>query len=115
MDSRAVGGCNAVGQSMLWTPVVRILALTYQDAARERASFILSLISVLAYVAAWLLAGLITSYIGWRQAFCPARGSHPCRRTVRVLHAPRHKSRACGACGCGPGRKRKARKCPLAG
>lgn len=60
---------NAIGQSMLWTPVVRILALTYQDAARERASFILSLILVLAYVAAWLLAGLITSYIGWRQAF----------------------------------------------
>ena len=65
---------NAVGQSMLWTPVVRILALTYQDAARERASFILSLILVLAYVAAWLLAGLITSYIGWRQAFAVPAG-----------------------------------------
>lgn len=65
---------NAIGQSMLWTPVVRILALTYQDAARERASFILSLILVLAYVAAWLLAGLITSYIGWRQAFAVPAG-----------------------------------------
>ena len=65
---------NAVGQSMLWTPVVRILALTYQDAARERASFILSRILVLAYVAAWLLAGVITSYIGWRQAFAVPAG-----------------------------------------
>ncbi|MBE5766378.1 MAG: MFS transporter [Clostridiales bacterium] len=60
---------NAVGQSMLWTPIVRIVALKFQTEIRSRTSFFLSMTLVLGYVIAWLLAGMMVSIANWRFGF----------------------------------------------
>lgn len=64
--------CNGFFQSMLWTPIVRILSIRFEGAARERAIFGISMTLVLGHLLAWTISGVITSWLSWRSAFTVA-------------------------------------------
>ena len=57
---------NGCFQSMIWTPIVRIMATEYQDSIRPRAMFAVSMTLIVGYLAAWALSGLLTSSFSWR-------------------------------------------------
>ena len=60
---------NGALQSLIWTPIVRILAVHFRDETRDSAAFFLSLTLIFGYLLAWGLSGLLTSLVSWRIAF----------------------------------------------
>lgn len=61
-----VNGCF---QSMIWTPIVRVMATEYQESIRPRAMFTISMTLIVGYLVAWAVSGFLTSLISWRWAF----------------------------------------------
>ena len=62
-------GLNGCLQSMIWTPIVRIMGTEYQDSIRPRAMFAVSMTLIVGYLVAWAISGFLTSAISWRWAF----------------------------------------------
>ena len=60
---------NGVLQSLIWTPIVRIVAVHFRDSVRDNAAFFISLTLILGNLSAWALSGLLTSHFTWRVAF----------------------------------------------
>ena len=61
---------NGVFQSMLWTPIVRLVALSCQEEQpRKRANLLLSVTLVLGHFAAWAVSGALTLRGGWWLSF----------------------------------------------
>ena len=60
---------NGLLQSLIWTPIVRILAVHFRDKVRDHAAFFMSLTLIFGYLVAWALSGLLTSLLSWRTAF----------------------------------------------
>ncbi len=61
---------NGAFQSMLWIPVVRLIALNFPDqTSREKANLIISMTMMFGHLGAWALSGYIAGWIGWRYAF----------------------------------------------
>lgn len=60
---------NGAFQSMIWTPIVRIFAVNYEDKVRARALFLISFTMIAGYLIAWMLSGALTKGAGWRAAF----------------------------------------------
>ena len=60
---------NGILQSLIWTPIVRILAVHFRDKVRDSAAFFISLTLIFGYLIAWALSGLLTSLLSWRAAF----------------------------------------------
>ena len=60
---------NGILQSLIWTPIVRILAVHFRDKVRDSAAFFMSLTLIFGYLIAWALSGLLTSLLSWRAAF----------------------------------------------
>lgn len=60
---------NGAFQSMLWTPIVRILAAHFSGIRRQRASFTMSFTLAGGNLAAWGLSVQLQKWFGWRQAF----------------------------------------------
>ena len=60
---------NGLLQSMVWTPIMRILAVRFRDSVRDHAAFFMSLTLIFGYLFAWALSGLLTSLLSWRAAF----------------------------------------------
>ena len=60
---------NGLFQSMIWTPIMRILAVHFRDEVLSHAAFFMSLTLIFGYLAAWALSGLLTSLFGWRISF----------------------------------------------
>lgn len=60
---------NGAFQSMLWTPIVRLIAAHFTGKRRERASFTMSFTLAGGNLAAWGLAVQLQKWFGWRQAF----------------------------------------------
>lgn len=60
---------NGAAQSMLWTPVVKLLTVWFKGSRRDRASFGLSLTMILGHLAAWGVSGALASMMSWRYAF----------------------------------------------
>ncbi|MBR3928745.1 MAG: MFS transporter [Clostridia bacterium] len=60
---------NGAFQAMLWTPIVRTIALNFTGKRRQRASFTMSFTLAGGHLAAWGLAVKIRQLVGWRQAF----------------------------------------------
>ena len=66
----AVWSLNAVFQSMMWTPVMRLLALYFLDApARERANEAVALMLIAGHLMAWAISGFVSAAAGWRLSF----------------------------------------------
>lgn len=65
-----VWALNAVFQSMMWTPIMRILALYFTDtAARERANAAVALTLIAGHFCAWAIAGFLAARVSWRLSF----------------------------------------------
>lgn len=60
---------NGAFQSMLWTPIVRLIAAHFTGKRRDRASFTMSFTLAGGNLAAWGLAVQLQKWFGWRQAF----------------------------------------------
>ena len=60
---------NGAVQSMLWTPIVKLMATWFKGARRSRASFGISMTLVLGNVSAWAISGFMASRVGWRLSF----------------------------------------------
>lgn len=62
---------NGVFQSMLWTPIVRLIAVSYsdEDGTRIRANFLVSMTLVLGHFGAWAISGYASNLLGWRYSF----------------------------------------------
>lgn len=60
---------NGCLQSMIWTPIVRIMATEFEDDVRPRAMFAMSVTMILGNLVAWLLSGWLTANLSWKFAF----------------------------------------------
>ena len=60
---------NGAAQSMLWTPIVKLMAVWFKGARRSRASFGISMTLILGNVSAWAISGFMASRVGWRLSF----------------------------------------------
>lgn len=60
---------NGMLQSMIWTPIVHLLAIHFRQEVRDHAAFFLSLTLIAGYLIAWALSGWLTSLLSWRVAF----------------------------------------------
>ena len=66
----AIWSLNAVFQSMMWTPVMRLLALYFLDApVRERANEAVALMLIVGHFIAWAVSGFVSAIAGWRYSF----------------------------------------------
>lgn len=60
---------NGAAQSMLWTPVVKLLAGWFEPAQRKRASMWVSFSIIGGHFAAWAIAGYMAQLFSWRLSF----------------------------------------------
>ncbi|MBQ8972458.1 MAG: MFS transporter [Clostridia bacterium] len=60
---------NGIFQSMIWTPLVRIVDRYFRDETRARALFHVSITLIVGYLCAWALSGFLTAYLNWNIAF----------------------------------------------
>ncbi len=60
---------NGLLQSMVWTPIMRILTVRFRESVRDHAAFFMSLTLIFGYLLAWALSGMLTTLLNWRAAF----------------------------------------------
>lgn len=60
---------NGVAQSMLWTPIVKLIAGWFQGEQRARISFRMSMTCVLGHLVAWAVSGYMAKAFTWRLSF----------------------------------------------
>ena len=60
---------NGLLQSLIWTPIIRIMAIHFREEVRNHAAFFMSLSLIFGYLLAWALSGFLTSQLHWRVAF----------------------------------------------
>ena len=60
---------NGLLQSMIWTPIMRIIVSQFRETVRDHAAFFMSLTLIIGYLLAWALSGMLTSLLSWRAAF----------------------------------------------
>ncbi len=61
---------NGAFQSMMWTPIVRLIADHFHDqAGREKANLIVSMTMILGHFFAWAIAGYLSTALNWRFSF----------------------------------------------
>ncbi len=61
---------NGVFQSMLWTPIIRMIALHFQDVKqRETATTIVCMTLILGHLGAWAISGYLSGILSWRYSF----------------------------------------------
>lgn len=66
----ALWAMNGVFQSMMWTPIMRIVTLYYDDTAtRERANGTLAMTLIVGHFGAWAISGFLGELLDWRFAF----------------------------------------------
>ncbi|MEG1514441.1 MAG: MFS transporter, partial [Clostridia bacterium] len=61
---------NGCFQSMVWTPMLKILSEEFSGGGRDKALFRMSATLILGYLLAWSLSSMLTNAFGWRCAFC---------------------------------------------
>ena len=62
-------GLNGAAQSMLWTPIVKLVADRFSGQVRDRASFVLSITIIFGHFIAWAISGTLASVLSWRYSF----------------------------------------------
>jgi len=66
----AIWSLNAVFQSMMWTPIMRMLAIYFPDKRlRERANETVALTLIVGHFASWAVSGFVSGRAGWRYSF----------------------------------------------
>ena len=54
---------------MLWTPIVKAMAVWFKGKRRTRATFGISMTLVLGHLSAWAVSGMLAARVGWRLSF----------------------------------------------
>ena len=70
----ALWSLNGAAQSMLWTPMVRLIAVWFDAEKRGKVSFWMCLSFIFGNLAAWALSGMLSLRLGWRAAFFAPAG-----------------------------------------
>lgn len=66
----AIWSLNAAFQSMMWTPIMRLLAMYFPEIkTRERANEIVALTLIVGHFISWAVSGLVSGSAGWRFSF----------------------------------------------
>ena len=66
----ALIACNAAFQSMVWTPIVRLIAQHMETGDKVvRANFFLAFTLVLGHFGAWAISGFLVEMVSWRLSF----------------------------------------------
>ncbi|MGI6174214.1 MAG: MFS transporter [Christensenellales bacterium] len=60
---------NGAAQSMIWTPIVKILANRFDQEQQSVASYFMSITLVAGHLAAWAISGIVTQLFSWRLSF----------------------------------------------
>jgi len=61
---------NAVFQSMMWTPIMRLLAMYFpHKRTRERANETVALTLIVGHFVSWAISGFVSGRAGWRYSF----------------------------------------------
>ena len=60
---------NGAAQSMLWTPIIRVIAIHFEGKRRARAAFVISLTVSVGHLLSWMLAEWFVGRALWRWAF----------------------------------------------
>jgi len=61
---------NAVFQSMMWTPIMRLLAMYFpKKRMRERANEVVALTLIVGHFASWAVSGFVSGRASWRYSF----------------------------------------------
>lgn len=60
---------NGVFQSMLWTPVVRLVAMHFNHQERPKANILVSITLIIGHLGAWAISGYMSSLFNWRASF----------------------------------------------
>ena len=61
---------NAVFQSMMWTPIMRLLAMYFpHKRTRERANETVALTLIVGHFASWAVSGFVSGSAGWQYSF----------------------------------------------
>ena len=60
---------NGVTQSMLWTPIVKLMAIWFRGKRRRRAGFGATMTLVGGNMLAWAISGVLSSMFTWRLSF----------------------------------------------
>ena len=66
----AIWAVNAAFQSMLWTPVMRLIAMHFHgERERQRANAMLALALTFGHLGAWAVSGFLATLVSWRFSF----------------------------------------------
>lgn len=66
----AIWSLNAVFQSMMWTPIMRLLAMYFPERRiRERANEVVALTLIVGHLISWAISGFVSGNAGWRYSF----------------------------------------------
>ncbi len=60
---------NGAAQSMLWTPLVKLMAAWFRGRRRSQVSFGITVMLIAANLCAWTLSGILASSVSWRWSF----------------------------------------------
>ena len=60
---------NGIFQSMLWTPVVRLVAMHFNQQERPRANILISITLIVGHLGAWAISGYMSGILNWRASF----------------------------------------------
>lgn len=60
---------NGVFQSMLWTPVVRLVAMHFRQQERPRANILISITLIIGHLGAWAISGYMSGLLSRRASF----------------------------------------------
>ena len=69
-DALRIAWClNGFAQSMLWTPVVRLVAMWFTPKQRPKISLTMSIAMIGGHLAAWAISGYVARIVSWRFSF----------------------------------------------
>lgn len=60
---------NGVSQSILWTPIMKLVSEWFDGPSRSRACFIMSAATIVGHLVSWILAAYLSTGFGWTAAF----------------------------------------------
>ena len=60
---------NGAAQSMIWTPVVKLMAVWFRGRRRSQVSFGITMTLIVGNLCAWLISGFMAARISWRWSF----------------------------------------------
>lgn len=91
---------NAVFQSMLWTPIVRIVAINFTGLQeRNAANAALACVLIVGHFMAWAISGYMADHFSWRLSFLVPAGIAVISALIGASFMPELKQKSYGKAG----------------